>query len=96
MRDLADFLCVTPPSATSLIDSLVESKLLKRNFDNADRRTIRLTITALGEKAMKKEFKQIAHQMKKVLNCLEKNEQTQLISIYKKVLNSLNNLNKIE
>jgi len=94
MRDLADYLCVTPPSATSLTAGLVNSKFLKRNFDKADRRTVRLTITAIGQKTMKKEFERISDQMKKVLLCLDQKEQKQLISIYKKVLNSLINLNK--
>ncbi len=96
MKDLADYLCVTPPSATSLIDSLVTSKLLKRNFDTTDRRAVRLTITKSGQITMKKEFRCITGQMKNVLICLEPNEQKQLISIYNKILNSLTKLNKIK
>jgi DNA-binding MarR family transcriptional regulator len=91
MKEVADYLSITPSSVTPLIDGLVESKMLKRNFDKDDRRTIRLAITVKGEKAMKKEFNRMLSQMKKVLACLNEKEQRQLILIYKKVLNSLTN-----
>jgi len=89
MKDLADHLSITPPSATSLIDGLVESKMLKRDFDKHDRRAVRLVITAKGDKAIQKGFNHMSEQIKKIFACLDKKEQKQLISIYKKILNSL-------
>lgn len=89
MKEVADYLGITPPSATSLIDGLVESNLLKRNFDKNDRRVVRLTVTAHGKQTIKRGLNIMTSQMKKVLACLTEKEQKQLILIYKKVLTSL-------
>jgi len=91
MKDLAEYLSITPPSATSLIDGLTKLKMLKRNFDKDDRRVVKLAITNKGKSAIKKGFNRMSAQIKKVLTCLNKNEQKQLIFIYQKVLNSLSN-----
>ena len=48
MADLADRLDVVPRSATSMIDALESAGLVDRQPDLADRRSIRLTLTAAG------------------------------------------------
>ena len=45
MKNIADKLQITPPSVTSIIESLCDRGLLKREFDEKDRRTIRMTAT---------------------------------------------------
>ena len=45
MKNIADKLRITPPSVTSIIESLYDRGLLKREFDEKDRRTIRITAT---------------------------------------------------
>ena len=85
MKQVADFFFITPPSATSLIDSLVKSKMLKRLPDKNDRRVIHLILTPKGEKTLKKNFAQMTAQIKKVFTCLNEKERKQLISIYKKI-----------
>ena len=45
MKEVADFLHITPPSATSLINSLVQDKLVERIINKNDRRTIKLIVT---------------------------------------------------
>ena len=95
MRELADFLGVTPPSATSLVDGLVKSKMLKRHFNKSDRRVVYLHITQLGEKNLKNGFRQMATHLKEIYNCLNKKERKQIIIIYKKIFNYFNKKTKI-
>lgn len=85
MKDLADFLYVTPPSATSLIDGLVDAGIIKRTLDKKDRRFIRLTITKKGEKELKKGSERLAGQMQKVFSVLTPTERQQLVHIYSKI-----------
>ena len=88
MKNVADYLCITPPSATSLIDSLVKVDLLKRIFDDNDRRSIRLKITNQGKKMIGKNLVEITARMKKALSPLNKEEQEKLIKILKKLSKS--------
>lgn len=50
MRDIAAYLKVTPPTATALIDSLVEDRIVERVTDSEDRRKVRLELSSKGEK----------------------------------------------
>jgi len=94
MKDMADFLLITPPSATSLIDSMAKEKLIVRCPDNKDRRLVRLSITSGGSKFLSLGFKEMTGHMKEVLNCLTEKEKKQLIAIYRKIYNFNNKPNK--
>ncbi|MBU6490868.1 winged helix DNA-binding protein [Patescibacteria group bacterium] len=54
MRELADHLSITAPSATSLVGGLVKNKLVVCTIDRRDRRASRLTLTAKGKSKLKK------------------------------------------
>jgi len=45
MKELAEHLCVTSGAITQLIDDLVEKKLLVREHDVNDRRTVKVKLT---------------------------------------------------
>lgn len=49
MRDVADYLSITAPSATSLIGGLVRDGLVARSGDARDRRLQRLALTKKGK-----------------------------------------------
>lgn len=61
MRDVSDYLRVTAPSATALIEELAAKGYLVRRQDKADRRLVRLSISSKGKsflaKVMKKRLK---------------------------------------
>lgn len=86
MKDLAAFMVVTPPSATSFIDTLVKSKLVKRVQDPNDRRIVQIVITKKGEEHLKKGKRAIAQGMRGILEGLNKKEQKSLSDILAKVL----------
>lgn len=87
MKEVADFLSITPPSATSLINSMSKEKLIVRRPDNKDRRTVRLLLTSEGSKILNKGFKEMTSHMKEVFNCLNEKEKKQLTVIYRKIYN---------
>jgi len=85
MKEVADYFCVAPPSATSLVNPLIKSQMLKRIGDKSDRRAIRLIITLKGMKKLKDGFGKIQNRMRKILIKLNKKEQENLIKILKKL-----------
>ena len=85
MREIADYLCITAPSATSLIDTLVKSRRLERIHDKADRRLVRLAVTPKGKEALVVGFKKITKRMQAVLGNLSEKERADLIMILEKL-----------
>lgn len=85
MRDLAHFLHITPPSTTSLINSLVRKGFVKRTSSKDDRRSITLQITNSGLELLKNNLKRAASIIEVALNKLSKKEKMLFISILKKI-----------
>jgi len=85
MKDIADYLCITPPSATSLINSLVKTKQLERIHDKDDRRFVRLVVTSKGKAALASGFKKITTRMRRVLSNLNAKERSDLFKILEKL-----------
>ena len=54
MKDIADYLSITAPSATSLMSGLVRSGFVMGRTDQHDRRASRLILTAKGKAELKK------------------------------------------
>lgn len=85
MKDIAEYLSVAPPPATSLINHLVEAKLVERIRDGNDRRIVRMNITSFGEKKFTQGMTMVADRMKKVLSPLNASEKENLIKILEKI-----------
>lgn len=85
MSDLADFLGVAPPSATTLVNSLVKSKQLARSTDAKDRRSVHLTVTAQGQKTMTEAKRRLASRIRQLLGQLDHHEQQTLMTILRKI-----------
>jgi DNA-binding MarR family transcriptional regulator len=85
MKDVARYLCIAPPSATSLIEHLVKTGLLQRAGDEEDRRVTRLSITSRGHTVMMRSRSQIHGRMKEVLGHLNSKERLHLIQILQKL-----------
>lgn len=54
LSDLADHLIVGVPTASKLVDDLVERGLLSRSSDESDRRRLALSLTNEGERVLKR------------------------------------------
>ncbi len=85
MKEVAEHLKITPPSATVLIDGLANSGKIRRIADKRDRRTVRLTITNKGRLSLKKGLQKMKFEMQKVFTQLSKKEINDLITIYDKL-----------
>jgi len=91
MKGVAGFLAITPPSATSLINTLAGTGLIDRQTDKSDRRIVRIAITKKGEQSLEKWQKKIANNMRKRLEKLNKSEQDNLAKILTKLTTISNN-----
>lgn len=94
MREIAEFLLITPPSATSLVDSMATEGLIKRVPDKRDRRATRLSLTPKGTKFCGRTLKQMTNHAKEMFLCLTEDERQQLIFIYRKIDSHFNKFNK--
>lgn len=54
MREIADYLFVTPPAVTGLVDKLVKMQLIRRVFSPSDRRIIIISLTPKGKTVIAK------------------------------------------
>jgi len=88
MKDLAAFLGITPPSATSLINRLVRAGALSRVQDKNDRRKVLLQITPKGKKMLETGKEHIEQHMNKMFSVLSNNELDQFIELLKKIVDT--------
>lgn len=81
MKEIAMHLKVRPPSVTALIENLLKKKLVRRAFDPADRRAVRVILTPKALKLFSS-FKAIKLKLfKRLLRSLKAEEKKQLIMI---------------
>lgn len=85
MKDIAEYLNITPPSTTFLINNLVKFDLVKRIYDNDDKRIIRLSISNKGRKELEMGFVKSKKHLHKKLSLLSIEERKNFISILKKL-----------
>ncbi len=85
MRDVAEFLFITPPAATFLIDGLVKEGLLARIIDSEDRRTVRLRITAAGNELFTRASRDAMREIAEVFSVLGAKERSELVALLEKV-----------
>ncbi|MBI3887775.1 winged helix-turn-helix transcriptional regulator [Candidatus Microgenomates bacterium] len=85
MREVADFLGITPPSATSMVSHFLKNSQVKKIYDKTDKRIIRLEITATGKKNIKSSRDRMYGRVEKILSKLNKRQVNNL----KEVLETL-------
>ncbi len=86
MKNVADFLAITPPSATSLINRLVRAGVISRIRDTSDRRKVLLKITAKGKAMLAKGKTHIEQHMGQMFSVLKSEELDQFILLMKKLV----------
>jgi DNA-binding MarR family transcriptional regulator len=91
MKEIADYLMITAPSATSLANSLIKDEAVKRREEKGDRRVVRIVITQKGEKYLKEGMECISEKIRKNLEALTPKEQAELAKILEKITNHLRN-----
>ena len=85
MKEVSDFLAITPPSATALINTMAKAGYVKRGSSKNDRRTIRIFLTKKGRLALEKSAQERCKDLKKLMGNLNHGEQLELVNILKKM-----------
>ena len=85
MKDIAGFLGVAPPSATSLVNTLSKSELIYREADKTDRRNVKIMISKKGEKFLEAHKSIMAETMRAKLKKLSAAQQQQLENILEQI-----------
>lgn len=91
MKELAEQLCITAPSATSVVEGLIKSGYIERVLDKKDRRIVRITLTQSGKKELELILKSVKRKMSEMLDVLSEKEKTSLHGIFKNLSKNLNN-----
>jgi len=86
MKELAEMLRVTSPSATSFVDRLVKIGHIKRATDVTNRRLVRLHITNAGAESLKKTMSEHRKILLHILSVLSPTDQESLRSIMQKLI----------
>jgi DNA-binding MarR family transcriptional regulator len=81
MKDIASWLHITPPSASTLIDILVSKKFVTRTQSEKDRRTVYITLDKEAHKIFYSIHKKKMSMFKKTLSKLNEEDKEQLARI---------------
>jgi DNA-binding MarR family transcriptional regulator len=81
MQDVAGFLRIKAPSATSMIAHLVRLGFVTREGEKGDKRVVRIVLTPLGTKEVKKYSKRSITMMRKTFSRLDEQEINELVRI---------------
>lgn len=81
MRELANALQITPPSATSFANRLVKYGWIKRKQDPKNRKIVRLSTTKKGKKNLVDHLRKKSTMMKNILSSIPDSDQKELLRI---------------
>ena len=81
MRDIAEYLKIAPPSATTLINSFVKDGILERVEDAADRRIVRLKLSSKGRKILAEAMQKRAQAFSRLVAHLSSHDSEELVRI---------------
>ncbi len=85
MKQIADFLAIAAPSATSLVEDMVKRGYLDRTADAKDRRKVRLSVSKKGKVALGTHLRKKMTHMRNSLGRLSSEERVQLARILTKL-----------
>ncbi len=94
MRDIANHFSTTMPTATSLINKLIATKLAVRRNDSRDRRIVGVSLTRQGEKLLRDLIRQREGKVNKLLSFLSISDKRELSRILQKMIEKSENYEK--
>ena len=90
MKDIAKELNISLPAATGMINRLYKIGMVKRVFDEKDRRIIRITLTPRGKAIIENMRNQHKKMIENVFGKLTKKERADYLKIVRKIKNIVN------
>ncbi len=88
MKELANMLMVTAPTATSFVNRLVRDDLVTRQADPKNRKLVRLHLSKKGAKLMQAKIRQRQKLIRGVIAILPAKDQRELVRILENLLHS--------
>lgn len=85
MKDLAKYLFIAPPSATSIVDDLVKGKFVVRSEDKDDRRNISVSLTPKGKRALEDCLRKKMEKVVRKIDLLSSGEKKTFLSLLEKL-----------
>ena len=85
MQEVAQYLRVKAPSATSLIAHLAKTGLIERKGEKGDKRIVRISLTTCGKREFKNYTGRSTTAMRKAFSKLDDREISELISILRRL-----------
>ena len=86
MSEISNFLRITSPSVTQLVNNLADRGLVERSTDTEDRRVVRVRITDKGEKSLEKAAGAVHFLFEGLVEYLGEENTSQLAKLLSKVL----------
>lgn len=90
MKDIAQELGVSLPAATGIIDRLVRMRMVKRLYNEADRRTISIALTVKGKNVLHKIRSLRRKTFEEIFSKLTDLERLSYLAVLRKVLTIIN------
>ncbi len=88
MTQVAKFMKVASPSATSFVNRLVKLGWLQRATDPTNRKLVRLKLTVDGQSVLKKKMQARKQAFRRLMELISQPDQKELARILQKVLDS--------
>lgn len=85
MTDLAKFMKVTTAASTGIVQRLVMSGYVQREYDQSDRRIIRIRLSAKGIELLKKINQQRTQSVTKIFSQISENDRGEYLRILTQV-----------
>ena len=85
VKEIVEFLCVTPGAVTQFIDGLVKNNLVERVENNSDRRSVNIALTKMAEEKFDRFKKECFNKMAQSFNSLDIQELEQFIALTEKI-----------
>ena len=85
MSEVADYLFVSPPAVTGVVDKLVKMSLVKRSFSSSDRRIIIISLTEKGKAVISKIKSQFESLLLSVFKEFSSEEKKSFIEVIEKM-----------
>ena len=89
MNDVANFLGISRPACTGLIDRLLSQGLVRREPDRHDRRIVRVAITAKGQRILDNIWEQKRRMLVKIFGQISPSDRTQYLATLERVVKIL-------
>ena len=84
MSELASLIFTSPTVMTGIVDRLVNLGMMKRNFDDRDRRVVLLTITELGKSAISSIHERLRDMAKRFSGCISASDREASVRVRRK------------